>query len=291
MPARTATAWQPSNLQIALLVSLAIHALLLTIRLVDPEGFERVFKETPLEVVLVNTQSKERPDKAQAIAQANLMGGGDANAGRASTPLPPSALTRVGNDSDDQEAAEKKLQALREQQTELLAQIRQEIAQLSKPDPRIKSEAERQAREERRRQLIQLLGEIERRINEENSKPRKRYVSPSTREEVYALYYDSLRRRIEDRGTANFPEVGGKKLYGDLTMILTVDHRGHLLATEVVQSSGNALLDKRAEAIARSAGPYPPFSAPMRRKADQLVLVARFRFTRDESLEASVHSR
>ena len=73
-------------------------------------------------------------------------------------------------------------------------------------------------REEKRKQLIKILAEIERRINEENARPKKRYISPATREEVYAIYYDELRRKIEDRGTVNFPEQAGKKLYGELTM-------------------------------------------------------------------------
>jgi hypothetical protein len=81
-------------------------------------------------------------------------------------------------------------------------------------------------REEKRRQLIKILAEIERRINQQNAKPKKRYISPAVREEVYAVYYDGLRRAIEDKGTENFPQAGGKKLYGELTMIVTVNYNG-----------------------------------------------------------------
>ena len=45
------------------------------------------------------------------------------------------------------------------------------------------------------------------------------HISPSTREAVYAIYYDGLRRKVEDKGTENFPEQAGKKLYGELVMI------------------------------------------------------------------------
>jgi len=121
-----------------------------------------------------------------------------------------------------------------------------------------------------------------------NARPRKRYISPSTREAAYAIYYDALRRRVEDKGTENFPESHGQKLYGELTMILTVNHDGRVLATEVVQSSGNALLDRRAEAIARAAGPFGPFTAEMRRQADQIAMVARFKFTREQTLETNM---
>ena len=71
-----------STLQLALGVSIAVHAALISVRFIDPEGFNRVFQDTPLEVILVNAKSNERPDKAQAIAQANLAGGGDAEKGR-----------------------------------------------------------------------------------------------------------------------------------------------------------------------------------------------------------------
>lgn len=275
-----------STLQIALGLSIAIHALLLTVRFVAPERFDRVFQDTPLEVILVNAKSSERPDKAQAIAQASLAGGGDAAKGRATSPLPYSALTSIG---DDLEEAQRRMDQMLEQQTQLLAQVRQQLAVLPRPDPRKASEhADNQAQEEKRRQLVKLLAEIEKRINEENARPRKRYISPATREEVYAVYYDALRRKIEDKGTQNFPEQGGKKLYGELVMIVTVNHDGRVLDTEVAQGSGNRQLDRRAEAIARAAGPFGHFGPAMRAKADQIAVVSRFKFTREQTLETAV---
>ena len=277
-----------STIQIALGVSIAAHALLLTVRFVDPESFNRVFQDTPLEVILVNAKSEEKPDKATAIAQTSLAGGGDAEKGRATSPLPPSAFTDVG-DSSEQEESARKLQAMQEQQTLLLAQVKSQLAAMPPPDPRqVATQAEQKEREEKRRQLVKILAEIERRINMETARPKKRYISPAAREEVYAVYYDSLRHAIEDQGTENFPQQGGKKLYGELTMIVTVNHNGHVLDTEVVEPSGNPALDRRAAAIVRAAGPFGNFTAPMRRQADQILVVSRFKFTRDETLEAAV---
>lgn len=278
-----------STLQIALGASVALHAVLLTVRFVDPESFNRVFQDTPLEVILVNTKTSERVDKAQAIAQASLAGGGEAAKGRATSPLPPSALTEMGDAAED---AQRKIEAMQEQQTLLLAQLKKQLAALPPPDPKQPStNAEAVAREEKRRQLIKLLAEIEKRINEENARPKKRYISPATREEVYAIYYDNLRRRIEDRGTQNFPELAGKKLYGELTMIVTVNHDGRVLDTEIVESSGVTALDRRAQTIARNAAPFGKFSDAMRRRADQIVVVSRFKFTRDEVLETKLTNR
>jgi protein TonB len=168
----------------------------------------------------------------------------------------------------------------------LLAQVKNQLSFLPPPDPmRPTLSTEQQAAEEKRKRLVNLLAEIEKRINSENARPKKRYVSPSTQEKPYAIYYESLKRAIEDRGTENFPETGGKKLYGELTMIVHVNHDGHLLKTEIVESSGDKNLDRRAEAIARSAGPFGPFTSAMRASADQIVVVSRFKFTRDATLE------
>jgi protein TonB len=278
-----------TTLQLALGASLAVHGVLLSVRFVDPESFRRVFEDTPLEVILVNARTNEKSDKAKAIAQASLAGGGDAEKGRATSPLPPAPLTDAGDSQELLNA--NKLQSLQEQQSVLLSSVQEQIARLPQPDPKeLSNKTEAQQREEKRKQLLNLLAEIERRINSENSRPKKRYISPSTREEVYAVYYDTLRRTIEDRGTENFPVFNGKKLYGELTMIVTVNFDGRVLATEVVESSGNSLLDRRAAAIARAAGPFGPFTAAMRKQADQILVVSRFKFTRDETLQAKVSS-
>lgn len=275
-----------STLQLALGLSIALHVVVLSVRFVHPQAFERVFQDTPLEVILVNAKSQERPEKAQAIAQASLAGGGEAAKGRATSPLPYSALTAVG---DDFEEAQRKLDAMQEQQAVLLTQLRRQVATLPPLDPREAAPSQdRLSQQEKRQQLVKLLAEIEKRINEENARPKKRYISPATREAVYAVYYDALRRKVEDKGTENFPEQAGRKLYGELTMIVTVNHDGQVLETEIVQSSGNRLLDSRAEAIARSAGPFERFGTAMRAKADQIAVVSRFRFTREQTLETSV---
>ena len=279
----------PSTLQIALGVSIAIHAVLLTVRFVDPERFNRIFQDTPLEVILVNAKSNERPEQAKAIAQTSLAGGGELDKGRATSPLPPSALTELGDASED---ARRKVEAMQEQQTLLLAQIKKQLASMPPPDPKVPAQdAAQTEREEKRKQLIKILAEIERRINEENARPKKRYISPATREEVYAVYYDTLRRKIEEKGTVNFPEQAGKKLYGELTMIITVNFDGRVLSTEVAETSGSLTLDRRAQSIARSSGPFEHFNPAMRRKADQIVVVSRFKFNRDETLETRLTER
>lgn len=283
-------AWRDlSTLQWALLVSVAVHGALVTVRFVDPEGFNRAFKDTPLEVILVNARSTEAPAQAQAVAQTNLAGGGEAATGRATSPLPTAPSVQLGDAAED---SKKRIDQLQQEQQQLLAQIRREIAALPPPDPQRDSgnPAERE-REDRRRQLLKLLAQIEKRINDENARPKKRYISPATREEVYAMYYDALRRRIEDRGTRDFPELNGKKLYGELTMNVTVDAAGRVVDAEIVRPSKSRRLDQQALAIVQAAAPFGPFSTAMRAQADQIVVTSRFRFTREDGLETSLTTR
>ena len=278
-----------STLQWALLASAAVHAALLTVRFVDPEAISRAFKDTPLDVILVNARSAEAPTQAQAIAQANLAGGGEAAKGRATSPLPVAATVALGDAADE---AKKRIENLQQEQQQLLAQIRREIATLPPPDlSRDKGTPQERDQDERRRQLLRLLAEIEKRVNEENARPKKRYISPATREEVYALYYDGLRRRIEDRGTRNFPEVGGRKIYGELTMNVTIDAAGRVVDAEIVRASRSRVLDQQAVAIVRAASPFGSFTPAMRAQADQIVVTSRFRFTREDGLETMLSGR
>lgn len=279
-----------TTLQWALGVSLAVHGGLLALRFGPPELGERILRDTPLEVILVNARSPDAPSQAQALAQANLAGGGEAQAGRATSPLPASARERAGDDVLD--AQERRLEALKAQQALLLAQIKQQLAQYSPPldNAQAPQSPAEQERERKRQQLVKLLAEVERRIQEENARPRKQFISPATREAVYALYYDQLRRRIEAHGTANFPQAGGKKLYGELTMAITVDRNGHVLQTDILESSGQRVLDQRAQAIVRALS-FGPFSEAMLRRADQIVVVSRFRFTREDTLSTTLSAQ
>lgn len=274
-----------STLQWAIGASVAIHAALLTVRFVDPDRFNRIFHDTPLEVILVNARSNERPDRPKAVAQASLVGGGEASRGRATTPLPPAPLSKAGDASEE---AQRQIEVMQRQQEQILAQLRQQLAASFRSEAKVSdNRSEAKAEEEKRKRLMNQLAEIERRIVEENSRPKRRFLSPSTVEKVHAFYYDRLRRKIEERGTERFPELDGKKLYGQLTMMMTVNQDGHIVALQLIEGSGNPALDRRAEAIARSAGPFGRFNEAMRRDADQLVISARFNFTREETLETS----
>ena len=271
-----------SPLQIALAVSLAVHGALLTLKVAAPEQFDRLFKDMPLDVVLVNTRppTEKPPERPQALAQATLAGGGDQAKERAASPLPAMSDNQRG---DSAENMKRRVQALQKEQSLLLAQVKRVIAQMPPPQPH-QSQQERTQQEQKMRQMLKLLAEIEERINTQSTRPRRHYISPATREVTYAMYYDALRHKIEERGTRYFPEHNGEKLYGELVMVITIGGDGRVLHTEVVHSSGNPILDRRAQAIAVAAAPFGGFTPEMRREADQLAVISRFVFSRDNAL-------
>ena len=258
-------------LPLALGISLAVHAVVLAVRLSPPEDIDRLMRDAGLEVILVNTESDEKaPAKPKAIAQTNLAGGGETTNERSTSPLINSPTTRSGQ-ADNQ--VQQKIAEKEREQAELNA------SHNTNKDPAI---------ERQRQQLINLLAQIEKRIQEENARPRKRYVSPSTQEASFARYYDLLRRKIEAKGTSDFPQSQGQKLYGSLIMVITIDTRGQVISADISQGSGNPLLDFHAKQIVRNAGPYGAFSDAMRREMDQLALVTRFSFDHNNTLQTTL---
>lgn len=267
-------------LQWAFALSLAVHGGLLILRFAAPDRFDRLMQDLPLEIILINTLSDVPKNvKPQALAQVNLAGGGDHRDVRAQSPLPNAPRNQMGKEQDSN--LREQVVQMQKQQEKLLTQVKELLANMPVTQP----EPNRPESKNQRQQFIQMLAEIEQRIQEQNAKPRKLYISPSTRAVIYAQYYDIMRKKIEDKGTLYFPEIDGKKLYGTLTMIITINSGGLVIAVEVAQSSGQPDLDRRAQAIATSAGPFGAFTSDMRKQIDQLALVTRFNFTRDGSMQ------
>jgi periplasmic protein TonB len=278
-----------STLGLAMTISVIVHAGLLTVRFVDPERFNRVFQDTPLEVILVNAKTNEKPDVAKAIAQFNLAGGGEAEKGLAGTPLPLSSFTQMGEGDSD---SEKEIQRMQQQQMLLYEKLKKEIESLPAVDPKkAESDVESAAIEMKRREMQQRLGDIKRRIDIENARPKKKFVSPSVTKGAEAIYYDVFKHKVEDKGTRNFPELAGNKLYGELMVSVTIGPNGQVLNVEIEVGSGNPVLDRRAIAIVKNSAPFGKFPDEMRKQAEHYVFVSLFRFKPDSTLETKLTSR
>jgi protein TonB len=282
-------------LTIAIACSVLLHAALLAVRFAAPDTFRLKPADPGLEVILVNAKHGRAPVKADALAQANLDGGGNAEAGRAQSPLPD--LRKIEN-GDSIQALKRRIAELEAHQN-VLARARQSqfatapVTQQDKPDPSRDGADNTDAA----KAIARMTAEITQRIADENKRPRKTFISPSTREAGYALYYKAMQKRVEEVGTLNFPQQDGRKLYGELVVYIPVFQDGTLYDKEggphIERSSGNPALDKAALAIVRRAAPFGRFPPNMRSadRDDLWIVITRFRFTREEKLQADLRAQ
>jgi protein TonB len=280
-------------LMIAIAVSVLAHAALLAVRFAAPDAFKLQPADPGLEVILVNAKHAKAPSKADALAQANLDGGGNAEAGRAKSPLPDLRKTENG---ESIKALQRRITELEQAQQNVLTQLHRTkyyaapVTEKDKPDPqRTGADAL-----DTNKAIARAAAEITQTIDDQNKRPRKTFITPSTREVGYAIYYKELQKRVEEVGTLNFPQQSGKKLYGELVMYIPIFQDGTLYMKDggprVERSSGNAALDRAALQIVRRAAPFGKFPPNMRStdKDDLWVVITRFKFTREDKMQAEL---
>ncbi len=269
-----------------MLGSVLIHAGLFSFKFVDPEGFDRVFKDQGLEVILVNAKGQDHNEKPKALAQTSLLGGGEEDKGRANSPLQASLVDTNGESIDE---IRREIEAAQTQQNLMLTQLQQEKTNLLKNlDSKNNSNSLANNANAQQMQRVKLIAELEKRIQEFNEKPRKRFVGPSTAGTAHAFYYQNFKNKVESLGTKNFPSVNGKKLYGELTLMISIDKFGQISALDVLESTGDMGFDRMAMAIVRKGAPYGQFTEAMLKKFQVLVVVSRFRFTKEDGLQTTV---
>ena len=280
---------------IALAVSVTAHAAMLAVHFAAPKAFKIAPTDPTLEDILVNAKHANKPLKADALAQANLEGGGNADKGRSKSPLPD---MRRMEDGDSVKAAQKRIEELQAKQDALMTQVKKTpyraapVAEDRKPDP-TPSGADLV---ESSKAIARMAAEITQRIEDENKRPRRTYITPSTQQVGYAMYYKQFQRKVEEIGTLNFPQKNGRKLYGELVLQIPIFQDGTLYMKEggikVQTSSGNPALDDAAINIVRRASPFGKFPPNMLStdKDDLWVIITRFKFTREQKLEADLNS-
>lgn len=291
--------FQNPTLTIAIAVSVLVHGGLLAVRFAAPDSFRFKPTDPGLEVILVNAKHDRKPVKAQALAQANLDGGGNANEGRAKSPLPD---LRRSEDGDSIKATRRRLAELEAQQQRMMAQVAKStpfsatpLTEKDKPSE-VPPPPDGADKTDSAKAIARMEAEINKSIEDYNKRPKKTYISPSTREVGYAMYFDTVRKRVEKVGTLNFPQKNGKKLYGELILSISIYQDGSLYKADgdngvaVDRTSGIPALDAAAKTIVRQSAPFGVFAKSMRSKDknDVWVMTTSFKFTRDDALEATL---
>jgi periplasmic protein TonB len=273
--------------------SAVAHAfILLGLGFAVPEGGVR--KEKPhLDMVIVNAKHKQAPRTVQALAQANMDGGGNTDKNEmATTPLPPERVDQAGDSMVD---ASKRVESLEARQRTLLAQAQAlasvEQATGRRANEQAPSEAPKSgdAAEDKTRAMAKQEAIVDRRLSEYAKRPRKAFISPHTKESPFALYTIAWRKVVEDLGNLKFPKgEDGRAIYGSVMLSIEIDRKGKLVDTTVERSSGNKRLDDAALRIVRMGSPFKPLPPETARDTDILVMVETFRFQKvqgDSALE------
>jgi protein TonB len=273
-------------LSAAVVASLLLHGILLSLHFKFPGELRWRNASQALDVILVNASTRQRPATSQALAQANLDGGGATEEERrAKTPLPVIDPRRPGRDLAQ---AERRVRELEAMQRKLLAQSRKDAPALAAGRERhAPAEAPlppQAGRDEVELSLaaMRLRAEIARNLEAYQKRPRKKFIGASTSEYRFAQYEEDWRRKIERIGTVNYPSAARGKLYGNLRMTVTLRADGNVAAVELDRSSGLKVLDDAAFRIVRMASPYAAFPPEIRRDTDLLVITRTWFFGRGD---------
>jgi periplasmic protein TonB len=273
---------------VALALSLVFHSILLLITFGFPDSLASRNMPKSIEVVLVNSKSHTRPVKADALAQADLDGGGNTReARRAKTNLP--ALPDMPSDADVA-LASKRVQQLEVEAQHLMTQLNTS-QQLVQPktiahDPVLAADAPVVTDSSHERtEIARLEAQIAKEWEAYQELPRRKFIGARTQGALEAQYLDAWRQRIERVGTANFPEEAKRQgLFGTVMVTVAVRADGSVEKIDIDRSSGSPILDAAVERIVQLASPFKAFPDALHKEADILHITRNWSFTRTDVL-------
>lgn len=259
-PARTVSDEGARRLSYALAASVALHTALLVTVGFAPEAAAPVVPT--LDVIFTETQSKLTPKQADFLAQATNQGGGEhekttrpreAQSGTAPQPEPGVAPRELRAQSPAPALAPRDRVAASARGESVVARPDPSRTPPTRPLPAGREKIERDAR------MARLAAEIHLRSERYAKRPKRKFVSASTQEYVWAGYLRDWVDRVEGVGNLNYPdEARRRRLSGQVVITIAIRRNGSVERADIVQSSGVRLLDESALRIARLAEPYAP---------------------------------
>ena len=278
-----------ASMQVAVVASITVHAFaIIGLGFKGPMIPRWDEPHNVLDVVLVNAKTRAKPDRADALAQAHLDGGGNTDEKlRASTPFPnidPRAQTK------ELQQAQSRMRQLEQEARELMVQMKSRT-QVVQADVVAKSEAkpDTAARDlvEKSLEIERLEAQIRRNMQVYQERPKRTFIGARAREYRFAQYVDNWRQKIERIGNLNYPEEAkSRRIYGALQLTVAIKANGEVEAVEVNRSSGSRILDQAAIRIVRLAAPFERFPDAVRVDTDILHITRTWSFTRGDQLTA-----
>jgi len=274
------------RMKVAVGISLLIHLVLMFGISVKLPDLSPPAVQPPLEVTLVNARSQARPQKADALAQANLDGGGNTNARRrAKSPLP---VPREDKRGAELALAQKQVEQLERQARQLMTQARSKTTVAAAPEtpqPKEEQQVVPNAADivSRGLEIARLEAQIARDLDSYQQRPRRRFIGARTQEFRFARYIEDWRVKVERVGEVNYPQAARSQgIYGSLVVTVSIKADGTLDRVEINRSSGQRILDAAALRIVQLAAPYAPFPADIAKDTDIISITRTWIFTRSD---------
>lgn len=268
-------------------VSLLVHAFIIFgLTFTVPKLQELQNMASPLAVVLVNAKSQARPQKADALAQHNLDGGGNTDAKqRAQSPLP--AMTK-DTETTELQVAQKRVAELEREARQVLSRsgTKSQIDSApTKPAPQPVPEnapaIDGADLVQRSLAIARLEAQISKDWNAYQERPRRKFIGARTQEYRFARYVEDWRQKIERIGELNYPQAArDQRIYGTLVATVSIKSNGSLERVQIDRSSGHKLLDEATVRIVTMAAPYAAFPQDIAKDTDILHITRTWTFTR-----------
>lgn len=215
-----------------------------------------------LDVILTRTQTPLTPAQADFLAQANNQGGGEHD--KSSRPTAPQAgpLPQPVDGLAPRPLHAQSPAPSPPPEARVVASANASQA-ISTPQPLQQVDANQapQGREkiDRDIEMARLAAEIQLRSQEYAKRPKRKFVSASTKEYAWAEYLRSWVDRVERVGNLNYPDEARRRRIGGLVVIsVGVRRDGSVENIRIVQSSNVPMLDEAATRIVKLSQPFAP---------------------------------
>ena len=286
---------QVDRLGLMLFIALALHAIIILGVSFDLEDLSNPEVVASMEVTLVHNKSEKAPEKADYLAQANQLGGG--NMRDKVRPSSPFSNTLPTPDDGFAPPSEQDFSPppLRHKalQQELMTITRGEKKLHSRPQaiplPDLPNNTTAAQLFERSRKVAQLSAEIDRVKRAYQKSPRQTYLTGANAKEYrFASYLDAWRSKIERIGNLNYPAAALKDgVTGSLFLDVAINPDGSLYSLRVLRSSGHPVLDNAAKRIVKMSAPFPPLPEAIRKETDVLHIPRVWQFKNKSGFQTS----
>ncbi|MEQ1590597.1 MAG: energy transducer TonB [Gallionella sp.] len=275
-----------TSLALSMIFSIVMHASLLLIDFKLPDARSMANEMNALQVVLVNSKSKSKPDKADALAQHNLDGGGNTEDNRvAKTSFP----TLQDSQRFTPEQLAKHITKLEDETKRVMTQLKSDHI-IKQPDPKKFDGTARTMGEDlvqRSLEIARLEAQISKNNDYYQKMPRRKFIGARTQEFRFAQYIEDWRVKVERIGNLNYPDAARQqKAFGSLQLSVSIRTDGSIENVEVNRSSGQRILDAAAVRIVKLAAPYSRLPPEITKDTDILTITRTWTFTSSNQLES-----